>query len=295
MGTEIYYFSGTGNSLHAAKELQKRLPEATLIPLLKYLDRAVITTTSETVGLVFPIYLMNMPAVVKKLLQKLDLSSATYIFALSTRGGTPVLADWHLQNILKEKGKRLNAYFTLNMFWTSPVGLMPVYIPGMTNYPGSAEKLTELEAAAQRKLDMMQRVIINQEPNPADDFPSSLALALKRGMATLMKAAEKSNEQRVIPYYADDHCTSCGLCEQVCLSTKIKMEAGKPVWQEDVQCYFCYACFNHCPVQAILVKNLYTKREGRYLPPNITAQDIAGQKGAAYERNSSNSHFERTF
>jgi flavodoxin len=27
MGIEVYYFSGTGNSLHVAKELQKRIPE----------------------------------------------------------------------------------------------------------------------------------------------------------------------------------------------------------------------------------------------------------------------------
>jgi hypothetical protein len=31
---EIYYFSGTGNSLHVAQEIQKRIPDTTLIPLL---------------------------------------------------------------------------------------------------------------------------------------------------------------------------------------------------------------------------------------------------------------------
>jgi hypothetical protein len=33
VSTGIYYFSGTGNSLHVAQELQKRLPETTLILL----------------------------------------------------------------------------------------------------------------------------------------------------------------------------------------------------------------------------------------------------------------------
>ncbi len=28
---EIYYFSGTGNSLHIAREIQKRIPDTTLI------------------------------------------------------------------------------------------------------------------------------------------------------------------------------------------------------------------------------------------------------------------------
>jgi flavodoxin len=33
MRIEIYYFSGTGNSLHVARELQKRLPDAALVPI----------------------------------------------------------------------------------------------------------------------------------------------------------------------------------------------------------------------------------------------------------------------
>ena len=35
MSPEIYYFSGTGNSLHVAKELQKRIPETKLISIVK--------------------------------------------------------------------------------------------------------------------------------------------------------------------------------------------------------------------------------------------------------------------
>ena len=34
MNTEIYYFSGTGNSLFVAKELQKRLTDSNLIPII---------------------------------------------------------------------------------------------------------------------------------------------------------------------------------------------------------------------------------------------------------------------
>jgi formate hydrogenlyase subunit 6/NADH:ubiquinone oxidoreductase subunit I len=50
-----------------------------------------------------------------------------------------------------------------------------------------------------------------------------------------------------------------------------------PVWQAGVPCYFCYACFNFCPEQAILLK-IYTKKNGRYHYPTITADEIARQK-----------------
>jgi len=47
MSTEIYYFSGTGNSLHVAKELQKRLPETNLIPIVSLLNKDVIKPTQK--------------------------------------------------------------------------------------------------------------------------------------------------------------------------------------------------------------------------------------------------------
>jgi NAD-dependent dihydropyrimidine dehydrogenase PreA subunit len=55
------------------------------------------------------------------------------------------------------------------------------------------------------------------------------------------------------------------------------MEKGKTVWQKDVNCFHCYACYNFCPEQAILVKN-YKRKKGRYHHPEITADDIASQK-----------------
>ena len=61
MSREIYYFSGTGNSLHVAKELQKRMPETKLIPIISLLNEDVIETKGETIGFVFPIYLSSLP------------------------------------------------------------------------------------------------------------------------------------------------------------------------------------------------------------------------------------------
>ncbi|MDD4097060.1 MAG: hypothetical protein PHP22_12560 [Oscillospiraceae bacterium] len=37
MTTTLYYFSGTGNSLHLAKELQKRLPDTLLVSMVRAL------------------------------------------------------------------------------------------------------------------------------------------------------------------------------------------------------------------------------------------------------------------
>jgi ferredoxin len=84
-------------------------------------------------------------------------------------------------------------------------------------------------------------------------------------------------------FYADSKCTGCETCEKVCLSGKIKTVDAKPVWQKDVKCFFCYACLNYCPTNAVQIKSTrafktYTVENERYSHPYATANDIARQK-----------------
>ena len=277
MSTEIYYFSGTGNSLHVARELQQRIPDANLIPVVSLLGKEVIETRAETVGFVFPIHLTTLPIPMREFVKKLDPRSAEYIFAVGTRIGTFCLANIALENMLREKGKRLDAYFILNMANNSPTGLVPG--PGDKDWVNkiSAEKVRALDAAVENRLDAIQRVIVNRVPDPKDDSPRQRPL-LKRFLSVPLAFVEKSTGGSEIPYYADSSCTGCGTCEKACPSKKIRLVDGKPVWQKEVQCYFCYACFNFCPTQSILVGKKYTQKDGRYFHPEITAKDIAGQK-----------------
>jgi ferredoxin/flavodoxin len=277
MSTEIYHFSGTGNSLHVARELQKRIPGAELIPVVSLLGKDVIETQGKTIGFVFPIYLTTLPIPVREFVRKLDPTSAKYIFAVATRIGTFCLADIALENILKGKGKHLDAYFLLNMPGNSPTGLVPG--PGDKDWINkvSAEKVQALDAAVHSRLDAIQSVIVNGEPNPKDDS-LRLGSLLKPLLSIPLTFVERSSGGAVIPYTVDSSCTGCGMCEKVCPSQKIRLADGKPVWQKDVPCYFCYACFNFCPTQSILVGEKYTQKDGRYSHPGITANDIAGQK-----------------
>ncbi len=93
-----------------------------------------------------------------------------------------------------------------------------------------------------------------------------------------MGPATQELEKNNVDFYADADCTGCGLCEKVCLSQKIRMVEDKPVWQEDVQCYFCYACFSFCPLQSVMVRGIYTKKGDRYCHPQVTAAEIGLQK-----------------
>ena len=120
MSTEIYYFSGTGNSLHVARELQKRIPETKLIPIVSLLNKENIKTGADTVGFVFPIHLAMIPWPVMEFLSKLDLNSGEYIFAAVTRIGTRHRAFKDLEKILKKNDRGLGTFFNLNMASNDP-------------------------------------------------------------------------------------------------------------------------------------------------------------------------------
>lgn len=134
-----------------------------------------------------------------------------------------------------------------------------------------------LDAAVEKRLNAIQEVIVNREPYPKDDSRHLFPL-LKPFIPLMLAFIERSSGGTEIPYTVDASCTGCGTCEEVCPANKIKLVDGKPEWQKDVQCYFCYACFNYCPTQSILVGKKYAQKDGRYSHPGVTANNIAAQK-----------------
>jgi len=272
---EIYYFSGAGNSLHVAMELQKRIPETELIPIVSLLNKDVEEANAEAVGFVFPVHGLTVPIPVKRFIEKLELKSAKYIFAAATRGGTRCFAFAKINKILKRKGKALTSYFSLNM---------PNSDPKLKGYEvPTKDQIAVNELKIQDQLDMIGNIILNREISKEKDTDFIPAgFLLERLVLLGMKYAEYDGATDY--FYADSKCTGCGTCERVCLSGKVKMVDKKPVWQNCVKCHLCYACINYCPRQAAQINDKwymksYTDKNGRYTHPYATADDIAGQKG----------------
>jgi ferredoxin len=272
MVTEIYYFSGTGNSLHVAKELQKRIPETKLIPMVSLLDKDIIENQAKTVGFVFPIHLAMAPVPIRKFLKKIDLKSAEYIFALATRAGSQHRAFIDLEKLLKNKGKVLDSFFTLNMASNDP--------KFEDWHPTTGEEIANLESEVKNKLDSIQEIVINKEKSRNRDTNFTVPMPAFSILSPLLPLLNKMYN---VEFYSDSKCIGCGTCENVCLSRKIKIINKKPVWQKDVPCFSCHACLNYCPEQAVQIKSSrflksYTEENGRYSHPYATADDISGQK-----------------
>jgi flavodoxin len=162
--TEIYYFSGTGNSLHIAKELQKRIPETKLTPILRLVNKESIKTTTETVGFIFPQYASMAPKIFEKFIEKLNLESAKYIFAVATRGRTECWAFREIDKILEKQGRCLDSFFVI---------IMPSSSAAILEDPEAQiteDKIASLEAKAQDRLDSIQRIVAGRERNRDEDL-----------------------------------------------------------------------------------------------------------------------------
>jgi Pyruvate/2-oxoacid:ferredoxin oxidoreductase delta subunit len=264
---EIFTFSGTGNSLHVARELALRLPDTSLIPIMGIVGKEEVNTRADVVGLVFPIHALTVPWPVRTFLEKADFGSASYIFAITTRECFAKVFD-DIDHLLQQKGKTLDAGFSIEM----PQN----YIPIFETY--TPEEIEGVEAAMLEDLAVVVQTITEQKTHRPKDpiwtFP------LSHGLVPLVsrwfRKVRFPNMAR--SFYADDRCAGCGVCERICLSGKIRMVDGTPFWDQTVQCAYCFACLHYCPEEAIQIRGRRTEVKGRYHHPAITAVDIAAQK-----------------
>ncbi len=281
MSTEIYYFSGTGNSLYVARELQARIPGSSLMPIVSLLQRDAIKTNGDSVGIVFPVHALTIPLAVTRFLKRADLRSAEYVFAVATRQGIVFHGFEKLEKLLRKRGSRLDAHFILNMY-SSDAKDRHYHTP-------TESEILRLEQTVQERLGTIQRAIVAREVSKRKDSDYLVDLPYKGPVKHLMEklvvACLTASEYigGVNYFCSDPNCTGCGVCERVCLSQKIKMGDKKPLWRKEVLCYMCYACLNFCPRHAIQINDIpfvksFPRQNGRYTHPYATVRDICAQK-----------------
>ena len=108
----IYYFTGTGNSLQIAENLSNELGDCTTHKIAEYSGENI---NSDTLGIVFPVYNLGLPLIICDFLNKLNVSNDTFIYAIANYGGAPGRALDQCEDILKDKNRILSGGFLINM------------------------------------------------------------------------------------------------------------------------------------------------------------------------------------
>ena len=260
-GTELFVFSGTGNSLDMARKLLEGLGGGRIRMInSRLLEQEKIESKASLVGIVFPVYFLDLPAPVKMLLNRIELPRECRIFALATCGQLegPVLD--RVDDILAKKGHSLESGFIQYM-------------------PGNSILFHDSEEDREEKLRI------------ADGHAERVVSSIREGNAThegkgrkWHRAAGKLTRWSYYNLYRvgtkkalPEECIGCGLCARVCPMENIVMEDlgeenPSPRWKSN--CAECFACIHWCSTQAVRAGRLRVDSRTRYTHPRVRASQL---------------------
>ncbi len=231
----IFYHSGTGNSLHAAKRAAEALGGAELIHMGRRREEGYRSLDLDAVGFVFPVYAWGPPFAVEKFLKNLDIAKPNYTFTILTHGGWPgdTLPMW--DDLLSAKGFRNDAGWALR----SVENYIPFYNPPAPN------KQEKINANFERALEEVCAKIRKREKK---ELKGSLLGKFARYVIHPLWASHVNTSDK--NWKVSEKCAGCGICAKVCPVGNIAMIAEKrPAWNRS--CEQCMACFHWCPEQAL--------------------------------------------
>ena len=265
----IFYFSGTGNSLQAAKNVAAYQGDQ-LVSIAALMSQRrekyeFELKENEAVGFVFPVYAWGPPLMVLKFIDKLKLTNGTdhFVYSLATCGDNVGNTMKLLERILKRNGLTLDSGFSVRM---------------PNNYIIMADvDPKELEskklAKAEESLEKINKVIAQRQKGVFDVEKGFLPGLL----TSVVNPLFSKNATDASKFHVTDHCTGCGVCERVCNCSNIKLVVGsgeqqkRPVWGKE--CAQCLACLHYCPERAVQYGKS-TGKKGRYTNPNVRVAEM---------------------
>ncbi len=255
----LYYFSGTGNSIAIVRELQKHLKDAELSPIARHLDDAEIRDDSKVIGFIVPTYYMDIPDIVRDFTKKLSIKKNAFIFAVIHYGVTPGRAFYSLNALLSEKGAKLNAGFGIVLPDNSIALKTPI------------RKQPEMHALMPGIVEDISSMVLKKRSIPLPGTDSPLSGVNGRVGSFVLRKIFGTDRKRVT-----SDCTRCGICERVCPVNNITVYDDNVSFGDN--CAECFACIHWCPEKAVRYGILKVNSKSHYTNPAVSSADIMAQK-----------------
>lgn len=256
MNTKIYYFSGTGNSLHISRTMAEHLGDTELINIASLTNDKVVFDT-PCVGIVFPVYALGVPLIVRRFLENVNASSSEYVFAICNSASSQGMALSQTQELLNNKNITLNA--SSNVFMPSN------YLP----FGGAESEKIQQHKFKEAKIKLCDfAAIVKQKASTAVDDAKMPPAFIVSIIYRIFRWWIPRFARR---YRVTNECNGCGICAKICPSENITLKDGRPVWSDHCEC--CMACIQFCPQSAINCKRIPPDRK-HYHHPEVKASDL---------------------
>ncbi len=256
MKTDIYYFSGTGNSLAIARKLSEKLEHSGIISIPQVINKAN-DITGEIIGIVCPIYFHNMPHIVRDFVKKIK--KVKYLFVVYAGAGDLGLCVKRTKEFFTTQNIELSSLFNIPLPDNSTLHVKP------------EEKQKEMLNSADKKIEEISKTVNGKGGHFDSNTSGFYHTYVHPGI--LSKYFYPKIKQMDKDFTTDEKCNGCSTCQKVCPVNNITMKDNGPVWNLNNRCQACLACYNWCPKESI--KHVSVKSEcKRYHNPNITVKDI---------------------
>lgn len=246
----LFYFTATGNSLHAAKAL-----DADRRSIAQAIHDENKVYKAEKIGIVCPVFGHEVPELVKDFLRQARFET-DYFFAILTYGNRHGGASELAKSFLEEIGIQ-PAYINL-------VLMVDNWLPGfdMEEQKRLDKRVDEQLARIAADLQTRKRFI---SPVTEQDREHH------RGY--LERRAKQPPELFQRLYRITEDCIGCGICVKVCPRACFTVEAQKSRWNP-AGCITCLACAHACPMTAIQLNIPEKNPKARYRNENVSICEI---------------------
>ncbi len=254
MKTDIYYFSGTGNSLAIAKQLGNMMDDSSITSIPDIMNKTN-QIKGEVIGIVCPIYMYNMPHIVAKFIKRI--TSVNYLFIVFAGGGELGLGLKKTKKIFRDQNIKLSSLFNIPMPDNSFL------------YENTEMKLKMQFDNADKLVKEIVRIVDRKEEHFDGSNTSLFKTYIHPGIYSNMGYSMIPKLDK--DFMTNEKCDGCSICQKVCPANNITMKSNKPVWKH--QCEMCYACINWCP-KASIECGKKSLGKTRYQNPTVEIKDM---------------------
>lgn len=233
----IHYFSGTGNTYHMVKTMERNLKDKGYMADLLNIEKPedIELKVYDTHIFCYPVYGLGTPSIMLKYISGIKVNRNANAVIICTSAGFEGQALSHVNALLNEKELKViySDMVIFNYNWTQ------LFNP----------QSKEIEENVFKKADLRTKEIIEKIINNKSEYKKMNIFGL--GLSWIIFTMFRNLARRVLgkTFIADKFCVNCGKCKSICPAKAINMSEGRPKWNWN--CESCQRCINMCPKKSI--------------------------------------------